>query len=227
MAPQEHEDDPEACEERPRRPHVPAITARRLLLVEGEDERRLVETLLRQDDLVQVPEIQVVMCWGVTRLRAVLAVLRDDAAFRDVLDVGVVRDADDDPAAAFQSAADAVKSVLPGVGPTAHGEFAEAGGVRRGIFVVPDGVSPGALEDLCLLSVDGDPAVPCVGEYIKCVTEAGFKPRPLGKARTHAFLASRERPYLRLGEAAEAKVWDLGHPVWNPLKDFLRDLAGS
>ena len=41
------------------------------------------------------------------------------------------------------------------------------------------------------------------------------------KARAHAFLASRTRPELRVGEAAEAGHWQLDSPVFDPLKSFL------
>lgn len=83
------------------------------------------------------------------------------------------------------------------------------------------------LEDLCLAAVADDPAMNCVDEYFKCLDVLGSaqKEIALPKARLHAFLASRERPGLRLGEAAEKNDIPLDSPVFDKVKSFLRELA--
>ena len=49
-------------------------------------------------------------------------------------------------------------------------------------------------------------------------------PKDMAKAEVHAFLASREEPDKRLGEAAEAGYWPLGDPAFGHLKNFVLNL---
>ncbi len=77
-------------------------------------------------------------------------------------------------------------------------------------LIVPHNLKEGMLEDVCLESVHHDPALQCVDEYLACIHQLEIpQPRNRSKARIHAFLASRERPDLRLGEAADAKILEL------------------
>ena len=45
-----------------------------------------------------------------------------------------------------------------------------------------------------------------------------------GISKLHAFLATRYKPDLRLGTAAQAGYWPLDDAVFQPLSDFLRML---
>lgn len=85
------------------------------------------------------------------------------------------------------------------------------------------------LEDLCLASVADDPAMRCVDKYFRCLEEQNLVQKEIAipKARLHAFLASRERPGLRLGEAAEKNDIPLHSPVFEPVVNFLRQLTAS
>lgn len=80
------------------------------------------------------------------------------------------------------------------------------------------------IEDVCLDSVKTDPAMECVDLYFECISQAEMQgPREvwMSKARVHAFLASRDRPDLRLGEAAEKGIWEFDTDAFLPLKDLL------
>ena len=80
------------------------------------------------------------------------------------------------------------------------------------------------IEDVCLESVSADPAMKCIENYFDCIHGAGLPgPREhwTSKARLHAFLASRERPQLRLGEAAEKGVWPLEADAFSPIETLL------
>ena len=85
------------------------------------------------------------------------------------------------------------------------------------------------LEDLCLAAVADDPAMRCVDEYFSCLEDQSISQREsaIPKARLHAFLASRERPGLRLGEAAEKNDIPLDSPVFEPVVNFLRQLTAG
>jgi hypothetical protein len=93
------------------------------------------------------------------------------------------------------------------------------------VLLLPDGSTPGTLETLCLRAVSANPIVVCVEEYLQCVERGlGSVPGHRDKARVHAFLASRERPELRVGEAADAGYWPWDDPCFDHVKHFLRSL---
>ena len=88
---------------------------------------------------------------------------------------------------------------------------------------MPDGNRTGMLESLCLDSVADDVAMECVKGFLACIEDrCGRVPKPIDKARTHMWLASREAPDKRLGEAAEAGYWPWNHAAFIGLVEFLR-----
>ena len=95
-----------------------------------------------------------------------------------------------------------------------------------GIFILPDGANPGAIEDLCWRSVEDTAAAQCCSNYLACleVSNALLSPN-VGKTLVHAYLASQEDPSARVGEGALQGRWPLDHPAFEPLKDFLHRLA--
>ena len=65
----------------------------------------------------------------------------------------------------------------------------------------------------------------CIDRYFECIEESDTTgPRQVwqSKARLHAFLASRDRPDLRIGEAADRGIWQLDSEAFTPLKDLLQ-----
>jgi hypothetical protein len=85
---------------------------------------------------------------------------------------------------------------------------------------LPDCRAPGMLETLCLQSVEEDPVMTCVDEYLQCVQEIR-EVAHLHKARLHAFLASQKEPGLLLGESADKKYWPWDHPAFDQIRQFL------
>jgi hypothetical protein len=93
------------------------------------------------------------------------------------------------------------------------------------VFIMPSNADTGALEDLCLSALEGDPAMRCVSDFIQCVQQAvDNTPENPAKARIHAFLSSREDPELRLGEAAQRGYLPWGAAAFEQLIQFVRDL---
>lgn len=88
---------------------------------------------------------------------------------------------------------------------------------------MPDGVGEGMLETLCLASVSSDPAMACVDSYFECLEHASIRPSNRDKARIHAWLASREKPDTRVGEAAAAGYWNFADAAFARLWQFLRE----
>jgi hypothetical protein len=205
----------------PEQPPPEPILKPRLLVVEGDDDSRFLAALLRQ--LERNAEFEIRKYEGVGNLGGYLRTLAATPGFLRVTSLGIVRDADQNAQSAFQSVCSGLRNRSLSV-PQRPIELA-GDRPRIGVFIWPDCVQSGTLETLCLLSVADDPAIACVDTFMSCVEDqTGALPKSLPKARLHTFLASRERPGLRLGEAAEKGIWPWDHSVFDPLKGFLRAL---
>jgi len=232
-----------------------AITEPRLLLVEGNDEVKLFSRLIEFSGLYGFDVREV---GGVTRFRPNLRVLSSFSGHENLRTLGVVRDADNDAGAAFQS----VRDALWDAGLPVPDKPLETVGTnpRVSVMILPVGKDSGMLEDVCLASVAEDPALECVEDYFKCLKDR-FRELPANPAKSavraflvsrevledshfqflqqnlgaslqsmphapsseivHAFLASKAKPDLRLGMAAEAGYWDFNHRAFEQVKQFL------
>ena len=197
-----------------------------LLLVEGKDEVNLFDELMKHCFGAE-PTVQVIDAGGTrkfpTRLRAIQTAGRARAALRAI---GVVRDADDDAAGAFRSVCDHIRNV--GYEPPAvHGEFSDAT-PSIGVFIVPNGEEPGAIETLCRRSREGDEVAKCVDEYLNCLDgNEAMQSTNEDKSFAHAYLAAMEDPMARVGEGAKQGVWDFESAAFGELSDFVRELAAK
>ncbi len=86
---------------------------------------------------------------------------------------------------------------------------------------MPDGVSDGMLETLCMTAVGGRPEYACVTDFFNCCKTHGAVTGNLHKARAHVWLASRPVPDKRVGEAALASYWPFADPAFQALWNFL------
>ena len=195
----------------------------KLLLVEGRDEELVLGAFLRHLAIADVP---VQGYGGKDRLKQFLEALLEEVAFAQIQSIGIVRDADDNARSALQS----VQSSLRNVGLPAPQNFLEPAGdlpdsPRVAVFIMPDNANPGALENLCLTALADDPAMGCVEAFMQCVQAAvATPPADAAKARMHAFLASREDPELRLGEAGQRRYLPWDNPAFGDLAQFLRTI---
>ena|SRR2546421_7803891 len=192
----------------------------KLLLGEGIDEVNIFSALLRH---LGIDDIQVEQYGGKDMFRDVLAALVLQRTFRDVISLGVTRDADNNAAAAFASICDALRNQRL-VTPSRSGAI-EVGSPRIGVMILPDGHSDGALEDLCFASLHTDPILPCIDQYFACVGSVSSpSTRPNSKARIHAWLAAQTPPDLRLGHAIGRGWLDWNNAAFDELKNFIRAL---
>lgn len=136
--------------------------------------------------------------------------------------VGIVRDADDNGGAAFQSVRDAL--IANGFkGPDKNGGFV-ANGIRTGILIVGPRDGKGMVEDLCLNSVSDRPEFPCVDDYFNCITQKSKRKDFSSKAKLRAWMAAQEDFDLYIGKAAEKGYWPWENPAFDPIREFLRNL---
>ena len=192
----------------------------KLVAVEGLEEVAFFDALAQD---LSIPGIQVKDYAGKNKLGHFLKALVRTPGFREVDSLGIVRDADDNAKSAFQS----VESALSNAGLnvlTKSGDRARAK-PRVSILILPDGRRRGMLEDVCLDWVRSQPAFPCIEELFHCVLEVGDpQPRNMSKAQAYAYLATREDPGRRVGEAAKCGTWPFQHSAFKVVRDFLKTL---
>ena len=221
------------------------VTRPRVLVVEGTHEQAVMGALLDQHDMQGLDPIDVQPIGGKTQLRTNLRNLARDPALlkrhNDGADiaVGVVRDADENAASALQS----VRSALESAGFPAPTSVCEAlkgdlhsedglviEGVTVAIFIMPGEGRTGALEDLLIEAVQGEAAYECVDGLFTCLESAQLPLPPahrMGKARAAAYVATKPKPAMHVGSAAKEGYWPFDHPAFDPVKQFLRSLAGG
>ncbi|MCH7744706.1 MAG: hypothetical protein IIC84_01365 [Chloroflexi bacterium] len=197
------------------------ITESKLLLVEGRSDEILFDVLLNH---MGIEGVQVKSTKGKNNFRSKLQAIIDSPGFHDtVTSLGFVRDADDNSNNAFVSICDSLAFLGLPV-PSMPLEISVPN-PKVAVLIVPHGEPSGAIEDVCLASVDDDAVMICVNDYLDCVhAKVATPPNNLSKAKVQAFLASRPRPDMQLGRAASAGYWGWEHPAFEPLKQLLRML---
>ena len=197
-----------------------------LLLVEGKDEVNLFGELMKHCFDAE-PTVQVIDAGGIRKFpKRLLAIQTAGRARPSLRSIGVVRDADDDAAGAFRSVCDHIRNVgyEP---PVVHGGFSNAT-PSIGVFIVPNGEEPGAIETLCRRSKEGNEVARCVDEYLNCLDgNEAMQSTNEDKSFAHAYLAAMEDPVARVGEGAKQGVWDFECAAFGELSDFVRELAAK
>ena len=235
-----------------------AITQSKLLLVEGKDERNLFGALVNH---LSLKDIQIIVAGGYTQFQTRLKAIATTPGWENVQSLGIVRDADNDAEAAFQS----ICSVLRNRGLPSPLKSAElfVANPSVSILIVPPHSATGMLEDVCLESVQDNPAISCVNGYFECLRNTMVRqsphlakasvraflasremvemsvfehfqeqypslnnqyPRQTNPAFVHAFLASRYRPDLDLGVAAQKGYWNFDHDAFSSIRRFMETL---
>lgn len=182
------------------------MAAKSLLLVEGNDDKHVLWQLLEHHS---VPESFEVKDQGgvdneFQRIVDILDVVVDQSEL-EVL--GIIVDANADPASRWGSLRDRLASRgydLPHQ-PSTDGTIVEkAGGLRIGVWLMPDNANPGMLEDFVVsLGASSDPlwarAEMCLDEIPPEQTR--FRKSYRIKAHVHTWLAWQEDPGRPLGHA--------------------------
>ncbi len=214
-----------------------------VLLVEGIDDARFFEAFLGW--LGKVDDVQVAQVGGKDRFRQFLdGPLKRANNFPRLRRLGIIRDADSDASAAFQSLCGSLTdAALPAPTQAWAWRPTRQGGLDVSVAILPDMSSDGNLEEVCLRSLKAEPELSCINDYIGCIarTSSPISAHHLAKAKIYTYLAAgagpgrgssqdrdptgREKPGLRLGESAEKGIWTWDDPAFQQLKDWLLDLS--
>ena len=214
-------------------PKPKPITKEALLLVEGKDELNFFETLCKHLAFSPQPEIR--HFGGVDQFRGFLEVLLDASGFQDVKSIGIIRDAEENAAAALQSVqsslnnAAASKNNVDLAVPTGPERLVSDGQRAVGVLILPGQGRPGMLETLLCDTLPGKPENACVDAFFKCVKESrqGWTAKRPDKARAQVFITTQPEPHVSVGVAAQKKYWDLNHEALEPVRAFLRSVVAA
>jgi len=186
----------------------------KILLVEGKDERWVLPELLelagiawpKGNEPVYIEEQD-----GVAKLLGP-AVIETTLKASGVTAVGVVVDANGDPASRWQQVRVRLAALFPGLPtelPAAGAIHAASGKPRIGVWLMPDNVRAGMLETLLLALRVGDEAL---HDHASAATDqaralgAPFRDAHRAKAELHAWLAWQDPPGQQLHSAVRAKT---------------------
>jgi hypothetical protein len=205
---------------KPARPSDPiVITKKSLLVVEGKDEQLFFEALCRDLEIV---DLQILPVGGKSKIKDSILLLKVSPGFNTVVSLSIIRDADDSASDAFRSVTYALKDAdLPA--PEYPDSFV-GGPPRVGIHILPGQDQEGALEDLCIRSIEDMPSYQCVTLFFKCITDRGLQPpQEPSKAKIQTYLASLPELRNALGLAAQAGYFTLNAAPYEKLRQFLRE----
>lgn len=192
---------------------VPYVQSR-ILFVEGKTPLNFFEAITRH--LAIRDSLEIHSFGGNTQLRAYLATAARTEGFRkNVRSVGVIRDAEDNPAGALDAVRDAITAAKFPATVTARW------------FILPDSNTPGNIESLCLRSVQLSPAFPCLAEFVNCTAARGVvwpNGHSKDKALVQVFGATLPEPQPHAGLAAQRRAWPWDDPAFAELTKFLTQL---
>ena len=201
----------------------------RVLLVEGPDDKHVVIHLSERSGLEQ--NFWIIEKEGKDTLLDSI-VLEARTPGRTVM--GVVLDANDDLDARWQAVTDRLNRLrredhfdLPDLPPKPEpGGTILDGRLRIGVWLMPDNLSTGELEDFVGNMIpSGDPVWPRAEDFIDGIPpdDRKFAPGKIQRAKVHAWLAARESPRL-MGLAIKAEDLDTNVPNSTAFANWLRTL---
>ena len=204
---------------------MPGAGLERVLLVEGPDDKHVVRQLCRRQS---VPHFSIKVAGTVETL---LSTVGAEMLAPGRQSVGVLIDADDDLQERWDELVDRLSEEgirIPAL-PNPAGTIVNiVDGPPIGIWVMPDNVSPGELEDFVQKMIPaGDAVWPKSQTYINQIPVElrKFRPGKLLRAQVYAWLATREIPG-RMGAAIGAGDLNIDIENCNNFIDWLRRLFG-
>jgi len=204
---------------------------RRLLLVEGKDDKHVVTHLCRANDIEVTFDIDRPAGGGVEHLLDQVPARLNEAGMERL---AVIVDADTAAQSRWEQLRDRLRRRGYDGIPDAPGEkgtvvdlSAGVDRIRLGIWIMPDNRLPGTLEDfLAFLIPQDDEMLPHVNKFLDGIPpgERLFTDIHLPKARIHSYLAVQEDPGKPLGLSITFRYLDARQEVVRPFLDWLTDV---
>ena len=192
------------------------IKENRILAVEGKDEVNFFKALLKYEN---IEKIQIEDIGGKDNFKNELPLIINMEGFINVTSLGFIRDAEQNKAnSAFESICKILQENNLPI-PDKINSVCEQN-LKTGIFIMPNNIDSGMLEDLCLESIKDQPIFKCVNDYITCCQND----ISTSKAKVQVYLASKKPIVNSLGLAAQKKYWKFDHKCFSDIKQFLHAL---
>jgi hypothetical protein len=203
--------------------NIEKIIESKILIVEGEDEKRFLKSLLSR---LSIRNIQIFPIGGKTQIRQNLKALLLAPNFNYINTLGIIRDADNDPVGAFQSVCDAIRQINL-VAPNDQLVLTNSS-PKTAVMILPAPGEIGMLEDICLNAISSSPEMECINQYLDCIHKKTNRlPNNISKAKLYSYIASSNGPELRLGEAAEKGIFNWDNPSFEQVIRFLKLLSDA
>lgn len=178
-----------------------------VLLVEGNDDLHVIKNLLKRERIDLA--IEIIDCGGIDQMLERLPVQLKASGLKIL---GIVLDADESVSARFN----AVRNILEKAGipsfpksPDPNGTILRSTDLTVGVWVMPDNVARGKLEDFVALLIEPtDDLKPLVNEALDAIEVGGtsrYKASDRSKAFIHTWLAWQEAPGRPMGLAITMK----------------------
>ena len=195
------------------------IRQKKVIAVEGRDEVNFFNALLKHEGIT---DFEIRDVGGKQQFKNKLPALVRMSGFADVEVLAVIRDADNDANAAFESIRNILKKekLKP---PIQISQFSE-GTPKIGIFIMPGNSDAGMLEDLCLKTVENHPVMNCVNPFVDCISKLEESPNNMAKAKAQAFLAAMPKLANSIGVGAQKGYWNFNSEELTDLKSFIDNL---
>ncbi len=214
------------------------IKGRKLLVTEGKEDAALFKRFLGD---LGIYDVQVLAVNGIPKFKERLPGIFKLPKFRNVLSLGIIRDAEKKERNPQNSARDAYTSIFNilirdnkierVLGRRVDLNYMnkwKSNAISVGIFITcKPGERYGMLEDLCLDSVKGKMELKCVERYLRCVRNndpnyLDYYKIP-SKNKILAYLASKEEAHGSIAVAAEKGIWNVSDNSFDELRQFLEE----
>jgi hypothetical protein len=210
-----------------------AISTPGQLLVEGRVPEMFFREMIAACGLADAIEARTFGDLSKNNLQTYLELLTQKATFKErVKRVGIIRDAEGSNAtAAFQSVQAALQGAKLPI-PAAMNNL-ERSPLAIGVFILPNCGDAGMLESLCLAAIaeveksKTDGVLPCVDEFFACLDKRSKKPSNPTKAQFAGYALACDVIDPQLGRAAQKGAIPWHAKAFDPLKSFLRSVAGA
>ncbi len=197
------------------------LTKPKLLIVEGDDDKDYFVCLAKHLKLND--DIEIVSLKGIDNLKSKLKAIIETAKGLDTLvSIGIICDADTNSQRAFGKITLALQDQRLPIPKEAMKKSDGKPSIQ--IMLLPDNHHEGALEDLCLNSLD-ESSQECIERYLTCMKKAKqYKSKNEAKSKIYAYIAAQGNPRMTLGCSAHENCWDFNHPAFSQIIQFLRSL---
>jgi len=113
--------------------------------------------------------------------------------------------------------------------PTTIGKLSNPvlGKKQCGIFLFPDNIKNGTIEDLCLNALTYPNKLQCIDEHITCIKNKNLfktKSSELSKSRFHIYMSTSKNPTGNIGGATHSSDLDLQSQAFDKFVSFLSQL---